>query len=346
VPGVPPGAFAIALKVHHCVMDGGEVVELLTLMHDLAADGPRPAAPESRWRPTPLPSTASLLSRTAMNGALHPFRAGRVLVPSALRAVRGLPGKLGGGAATGSANEKGSLFAPKTRFNEVVSPHRVFEARFHDLADFRRIKALIPGATINDVALAYVGGALHKYLSGHGELPGEALVAFCPVSLREPADRGTGGNRLWGMMQSLQTTIADPLERLAAIAESTATYRAGSDQTRTARRLELAGTLPTALLGRTMKAAGVLPLSAPIVANTVVTNVRGPAEPFFFHGARLLQVVGMGPLIAGLNLFHAVESYNGSFSIGVTADRDALPDPAAYAECMDSAFRELLAAAR
>jgi len=38
-------------------------------------------------------------------------------------------------------------------------------------------------------------------------------------------------------------------------------------------------------------------------------------------------------------------TYNGSFSIGVTADRDALPDPATYAQCMEAAFQELLAAA-
>jgi hypothetical protein len=31
-------------------------------------------------------------------------------------------------------------------------------------------------------------------------------------------------------------------------------------------------------------------------------------------------------------------------SIGATADRDALPDPATYAECMDHAFQGLLAA--
>ena len=32
------------------------------------------------------------------------------------------------------------------------------------------------------------------------------------------------------------------------------------------------------------------------------------------------------------------------FSIGATADRKALPDPATYAECMETAFQELLAA--
>jgi len=47
--------------------------------------------------------------------------------------------------------------------------------------------------------------------------------------------------------------------------------------------------------------------------------------------------------VAGLNLIHVVASYNGTLSISATADRDALPDPARYAECMEKAFQALLA---
>jgi hypothetical protein len=46
-----------------------------------------------------------------------------------------------------------------------------------------------------------------------------------------------------------------------------------------------------------------------------------------------------------LNLIHVVASYNGTLSISATADRDALPDPSRYAECMEHAFRELLSIA-
>jgi diacylglycerol O-acyltransferase / wax synthase len=73
VPRVPKGAFAISLKLHHCAVDGMESVEVMLAMHDLASDSPRPDPPESPWRPDPLPSTASLLSRTVINGALYPL---------------------------------------------------------------------------------------------------------------------------------------------------------------------------------------------------------------------------------------------------------------------------------
>ena len=71
----------------------------------------------------------------------------------------------------------------------------------------------------------------------------------------------------------------------------------------------------------------------------------GPTDPIFFAGARLLRVTGLGPLIGGMNLFHIVASYHGTVSIGVTADRNALPDPGHYAHCMESAFQEMLTSA-
>ncbi|MDT5308346.1 MAG: diacylglycerol O-acyltransferase / wax synthase [Mycobacterium sp.] len=346
VPGVPKGSFAMALKLHHCVVDGLASVQMIAALHDLGADSPRPAAPDSAWRPGPLPSTTDLLARTAINVAMYPLRAGAVLASSAPKAARGLaglPGKLVGGVVSGLAGGSVPSFPPKTRFNQTVSPYRVFEARFHDLADFKRIKASVPGSTVNDVALAYVGGALRAYLDGHGELPDESLVAACPMSMREKGDETSEGNALFGRLQSLGTDIADPLERLTSIAASTAGSRLGSHQSTEAQLLDLVGIVPTALLGMTARAASALPFSGPTVANTTVTNVPGPTEPIYFSGARLVRAAGLGPLVGGLNLIHVVASYNGTLSISATADRDALPDPATYAECMEQAFQELLA---
>lgn len=348
VPGVPKGAFAIGLKLHHSVVDGMESLELMTALHDLAPDGPRPAPPEIPWEPGALPSTADLVSRTAINSALYPLRASKVMIPSALKAVgqlAGLPGKLAGGIASTFGGDSSSIFAPTTRFNNSVTPHRVFEARFHDLADFKRIKASVPGATINDVALAYVGGALQRYLEGHDELPEDTLVAACPASIRGAEEKGAGGNRLFGRVQSLQTNSADAHKRLASIATESAAYRDNADPSSRARLMELAGLIPTTLLGLTVKAANAMPFSGPIVANTTVSNVPGPTEPIYFRGARLLRVTGLGPLIAGANLFHVIASYNGTVSIGVTADRNALPDPGHYADCMQASFDDLLATA-
>jgi len=349
VPGVPKGSFAMALKLHHCAVDGMASIQLIAAMHDLAADSPRPAGPDRPWQPAGLPTTSNLLARTAIDAALYPVRTGAVLASSAPKAVRGLAGlpvKLIGGVVSRVTEGGKPTFPPKTRFNQTVSPHRVFEARFHDLADFKLIKTTVPGSTVNDVALAYVGGALRQYLDAHGELPDQSLIAACPISMRDAGDQSGKGNMVFGRLQTLGTDIADPIERLTAIAEETAESRSGSEHSARTQLLELIGTLPTSLLGITAKAASVLPFSGPTVANTTVTNVPGPTEPIFFCGAQLVRAAGLGPLIGGLNLIHVVASYNGTLSIGATADRDALPDPARYAECMENAFQDLLAGAR
>lgn len=348
IPGIPKGSFAMALKLHHCAVDGMASVQMIAAMHDLASDSPRPEPPDTPWRPDPLPTTANLLSRGAIKAAFYPARAGAVLAssaPKALRGLAGLPGKLIGGVARLPELAPPS-FPPKTRFNQTVSPHRVFEARFHDLDDFTRIKARVPGATINDVALAYVGGALRCYLDDHGELPDESLVAACPMSLRAADDTTSEGNALFGRLQSLCTDIVDPLLRLATIAESTAGSRREPGRSAQTQLIELIGTVPTALLGVAAKAASVLPFAGPNVANTTVTNVPGPPVPLYFRGARLVRAAGLGPLIGGMNLIHVVASYDGTLSISATADRDALPDPSHYADCMDRSFKELLSIAQ
>jgi hypothetical protein len=169
-------------------------------------------------------------------------------------------------------------------------------------------------------------------------------VAACPASIRDSSQQGQGGNRLFGRLQSLETDSSDPRERLATIVAESAAFREKSDTAGDARLMELVGLVPTALLGLTVKAASAMPFSGPSVANTTVSNVPGPADPIYFAGARLVRVTGLGPLIAGMNLFHVIASYNGTVSMGVTADRDALPDPAHYADCMQASFDELLAA--
>ena len=287
IPGVPPGSFAISLKLHHCVVDGMESVELMAAMHDLAFDSPRPAPPEKPWNPGALPSTADLVARTAINGVLHPLRAGKVLIPSAfgaLRHIAELPGKIAGGVAAALAPGSGSLFAPSTRFNGAATPQRAFDARFHDLADFKRIKACVPDATINDVALAYVGGALRHYLDGHGELPDETLVAACPMSIRSSSESGSGGNRLFGRLQALGTTIADPLERLAAIVDETSAFRDTSDSSSSSRLMELVGTVPTTLLGLGGESRQRSALFGPCDRQHHSEQRAGPDRPDLFRG--------------------------------------------------------------
>ena len=79
--------------------------------------------------------------------------------------------------------------------------------------------------------------------------------------------------------------------------------------------------------------------------NTVITNVPGPQVPLYYTGAKMVALYGMGPVMDGMGLIHAVFSYSGRISISVTACRDQMPDPGFYAECLQDSFDTLQAAA-
>src|SRR3546814_6687875 len=83
---------------------------------------------------------------------------------------------------------------PETRFNVPVGPHKMFDGTTVALADVAEIRRKVPGATVNDVVIATVGGALRKYLAKHKELPKESLVAVAPINLRgKEKGAGPGG---------------------------------------------------------------------------------------------------------------------------------------------------------
>ena len=78
--------------------------------------------------------------------------------------------------------------------------------------------------------------------------------------------------------------------------------------------------------------------------NLVITNVPGPQRPLTLDGAPLLAYAGAAPLADGLRLILPVYSYRGTLSVGITADREAMPDPAGFAAALEDALDELEAA--
>ena len=82
----------------------------------------------------------------------------------------------------------------------------------------------------------------------------------------------------------------------------------------------------------------------PLGVATVITNIMGPPFPVYCAGAQLVRFYPLGLINPGLGLFHAVFSLTGKVSISVTADRDQLPDPEFYRECIEASYDELRAA--
>jgi WS/DGAT/MGAT family acyltransferase len=221
-----------------------------------------------------------------------------------------------------------------------VSGHKVFDETRFKMADIKRLRSAVPGATVNDAALTIVGGAMRRYLLEKGELPGEPLVALVPISTRASDQSGTGGNQVTMMRTSLATNIADPVERMAAIQAATSASKAAQAGVAARVLREVSQTLPGALLGIASRATFLLP-NLPVVTNTLVTNVPGPRQPLYLCGAKLVRTTGCLPLFDGIGLGHCISSYGDEIAFLVTADRDLLPDYPYYIECIRGAFNEL-----
>ena len=68
----------------------------------------------------------------------------------------------------------------------------------------------------------------------------------------------------------------------------------------------------------------------------------GPRQPLYFAGARSVHTFGAGPVADGMGLINIVGSYDEQFVLSFTACREMMPDPAHYADCLETSFGELV----
>ena len=339
IPDLPAGSFAVFTKFHHASVDGMAAIHIVGRMHANtpaldATDGRRAKHPRA-----PMPPATDLYANAVGNVVDRALGLARVSVASARKVVamvgedvvRRIDGRAGEAGSTNAL--PGFARAPRTRFNHPISASRVVEGIDIALAAMRPIRERVDGATINDIFLAVVGGALRRYLLQKRELPDASLVGLMPISLR--ADASAGGNDVAGVPVLLGSDIADPIERLGAV------RRGAQRAKRNAERLGLdlvksvSAALPHAVSEQLLRRVLIPQL------NVAVSNVRGPEAPLYLAGARLARLypVSMPADYVGLN--HTAISYDGTLWLGVVACRDMLPDPTYYAQCLRESFDEL-----
>jgi WS/DGAT/MGAT family acyltransferase len=290
------------------------------------------------------PGTVELLSRALMANLTAPLRmagpAFKVLPKLGMTVLKKV-----GGALTNQGPR-----VPKTRFNGAVSGSRVFDSVVLDLQTFKYIKAAVDGATVNDVVLTVVGGALRSYLQRHKALPKESLVTLSPVNTR--ADKGGGGgsgNSITFLTFALRTDIADPIERLRAVREETSQTKAMNQAVGARELTDLTRFAPPATLafvGRLASIAGLGGAGPAPLHNTGISNVPGPTVPLYLLGARMTYLSCVTPIGTGMGLVHAVSSYDGRMIISPTSTPEMLPDAPFYATCIRDSVRQMHKAAQ
>ena len=214
-----------------------------------------------------------------------------------------------------------------------------------DLAEAKRVRAAVAGATVNDVLLTVVGGGLRRYLGETGELPSEPMMAGVPMSMRTEADAGTAGNKIAMMLVSLGTDVADARQRLGMVQRSTSQSKEQQQAVEARVMAEGAELLPGALLGLAVRANSAQRAAGTTaqIGNVCVTNVPGSQVPLYLRGYQMLAYYSLGPVYDNAGPIHLIVSYLGKIYLSVTTCREIVPDIAHYVACLQQSWDELVA---
>jgi diacylglycerol O-acyltransferase len=324
--------FAVLFKVHHAAIDGVTGMALFAALH--TRQQTEVEAMEANEPPTPSSRSAQLRAvfDDGVDSWSGPWRAG-------LRVTHGLRPR------RSQAARGPSLALPWTVLNRPVSRDRVIVKVSMARADITRVRALVPGATPNDVMLAVVGGGLRQLFSATGELPDRDLVAGVPI-VRTRREGAKAGNDFDLLRIPLGIDQAAPQRRLEEIQRASSAGKQARKQGR-AELNDAAEIVPGWVLNAALHATpAAARLGVPMPAvSTIVSNISGPRFPLFLGPAELVDVHAHGPIANGLGVFHAITSYRDTFTLTVTSSPSVLPDPHTYAIHLREAFAQLLALA-
>lgn len=319
---------AILTRMHHCIADGISLARVMMTLTDPTPGAPNPETgagfSDGSGRGGALAGAASLASGLVHEGIgsiLHPRRATEALAREAQTV-----GKL--------------LFAPADHDSALRGPlsgrRRV---AWSDPLDLNEIKATAHAqqATVNDVLLAAVSGALRRHLLEH-DAPLVELHAIVPFNLRpldQPIPRSLG-NRFGLVFVALPVEIANPHDRLHELKRRMDEIKHSPE-----------GPLVYAILG----AVGKTPVQVEtrIVdlfsskGTAVMTNVPGPREPVYFAGVPVRSVLVWAPTSGSVGLSVSIFSYRGEVTIGLMADAAVVADPQRIVDALEPELDQLSA---
>lgn len=319
IEGLAGGRYAVFHKVHHCLMDGQGAARLMEYMFE---DGPR-AKPRklsgelASAEPGEIPETWRKAVTAAWRLYSLPLKAGLEINDIFMQ-------KLWKKIKRSDAAPR----APKPEvtnasFNTDVGADRGIVFASLPLADIKAVKTHFD-VTINDVMLALVSGSLRDYLQAYHELPDIPIRTFIAVSLRQEGD-AEFSNKVTTAAVTLATDVADPQERLRAIAAESQGAKEGARGGGKG-AMEIQQMLPPflntvlALVAPPDKIAGLAG------ANLLVSNVRTSPKKMYLAGARVEAIYPMSIVGPGLGVNVTCIGYADNIDVGITLAPELFPE--------------------
>ncbi len=332
VTGLSKDRFAILSKVHHSLWDGVTGVDLHAVLLDDAPDAPTDGEIEP-FEPEPEPNALGLMFGATRDRIRETVENARTVTNAArdpggtLRSVRSF--------ARDAASFGRSMLrpAPSSELNGTIGSRRRFAVARAGLNEIKDLRVTL-GASVNDVVLAAVAGAIRQWQQHRGFEP-QDLRVMVPVSVRGDGD-GLG-NRVAMVVIDLPVADRTSLMRLDRVhtameaAKRSGHIAAGEAITR------MSGLFPPSALAAMTRIQSV---TRPF--NLLVTNIPGPQQPLYLLGRRLLELFPQAPLAANQALSIGALSYNGKVGFGLFADHDSMGDVDYLARALEGSLDDLL----
>jgi diacylglycerol O-acyltransferase len=331
------GGSAVVARIHHCIADG---IALVRVLLGLTDDSPKGAPHARRTHRRRRPLGGGYWLPEVVNEAVYSVGriTGRMIdktvdtLTDPAKAVNLLSeGTKGAGVLARLATMPAD---PESLFKGNLCTRKV--CAWSKIMPLDQVKAFSKanGATINDVLLAGVVGALRRYMIGRTfDVEGVNIRAVVPVNLRPESDIVKLGNRFGLVFLALPIGIADRKERLIELKRRMDAIKKSSEPMVIYALLNAVGLTGPKIESLALKLFGSK-------ATAVMTNVPGPREEIYLAGKAMRSMMFWVPQSAKLGLGVSILSYAGQVRLGVATDSGLVPDPQSIIE----AFQEEMAA--
>ncbi len=318
IDGYGDGA-ALIIRMHHCIADG---IALARVMLSLTDHGPDAGTAPPIERDGASGSMTDSV-RTAIGDVARlsttALRQGAHVATSPSHAAR-----LAGAIARDGGTAVRLLLTPADAATAIKGDpgisRRVAWTEPVPLSTVKRI-AHAHHATVNDVLLAAVTGALRHYLQERGG-PVAEMQAMVPFNLRpldEPVPRKLG-NRFGLVFLPLPVGTSGSYRRLLEVRHRMQEIKDSRDGAVSYGLLSLTGLAPEPLERR------IIDLFT-AKSTAVMTNVPGPPEPVYLAGTPVRTVLFWAPTSGHMGMSVSIFSYRGEVTVGLMVDAALVPDP-------------------
>jgi diacylglycerol O-acyltransferase len=330
------GGSALITRIHHCYADGIALVQVMLSMTDSEAQPSKREPLSKTWLKEDGKAVKERMGMIDRYMKLGENLLGKGMDFYRDPTLANVVAKEGGEIARELAVALSLSDDPDTVLRGRLGvSKRVAWAPPLPLEDVKAISRVFD-ATVNDVLMASMTGALRSYMVERGErIDGVTIRATVPVNLRPLEHAKKLGNHFGLVFLDLPIGEIHPVLRLVRVVESMKQLKQSRQAVVVYGLLAALGRAPPVLQNLAFEIFSRK-------ATTVATNVPGPQMPLYLAGEKIKEQMFWVPQTGSIGMGVSILSYNGNVHFGLIADAKLIPDPDAVIQRFIPEFEKLL----